>query len=221
MVALLGLNQQSDTRPLGISIAADHQIIDIHVREHEIGSRVFSFLRPRPLRMVKLLGRFFTVVPFCPPIDLAIRGYETQGDLFDLAPWSGCLESLELSQPTRYLRIMEQLAQRTVAPNGNQTETSAARAEDWMCPNLQYITFRVPEMASEPDLYGEALLSLVRTRWSRTDGAPTPAIQPAKFVNIGPESCYKALQDVEVEVKRLVPSAVFYREALRSRYSFR
>ncbi|KIO27153.1 hypothetical protein M407DRAFT_23570, partial [Tulasnella calospora MUT 4182] len=63
-----------------------------------------------------------------------------------------------------------------------------------------------------PDLYGAALLSMVRTRWLRTDGGPTPAIQPDAFVIIGTDLGSKAQQDVETEVKRVVPSAVFQLE---------
>ncbi|KIO27152.1 hypothetical protein M407DRAFT_23569, partial [Tulasnella calospora MUT 4182] len=210
MAALLGLNQQSDIRTLKIYIALNYDTIRIRVREQEHGSaRVFSFRRRRPLRMLKLLGQFFADFPFCPPIHLTIEASVYDHDPFDLTPWSACLVSLDLSHQTGNLRPMEQLAEYTVAPNANETGASAARAEDWMCPNLRYITLRVPKAESQPDLYGAALLSLVRRRWLRMDGGPTPAIQPDEFVIIGTHSGTKTQQDVETEVKRVVPSAVF------------
>lgn len=106
---------------------------------------------------------------------------------------------------------MEQLAQRTAAHDTSETATSVTPGEDWMCPNLQYISFYIPEAEPERELYVTALLSLVEKRWLEVDGGPAPANQPAEFEVISNWRTYKGLQDVEIEVKKVVPSSVFRR----------
>ncbi|KAG8924012.1 hypothetical protein FRC01_012058 [Tulasnella sp. 417] len=95
--ALLGLHQPSDTRGLKISISAKSEFVEISVREQEeTGTRRFEFERTQASDMVKLLGEFFSGIPGYTPIDLTISTTIPRSDPFDLAPWSGGLESLEL-----------------------------------------------------------------------------------------------------------------------------
>ncbi|KAG9047245.1 hypothetical protein FS837_002718 [Tulasnella sp. UAMH 9824] len=208
--ALLGLQQKSDAHALRISILVSSSVVGVHVYEQESnGSRVFSFNRSRPLQLVKLLGHFFSVVPFCPPISLFISGDTSPGDSFDLKPWGPVLHSLQLSYPMACLRAKEQLAQFTAPPNASERGTSVSQVEGWMCPNLKYITLYIPGIETERDLHAATLLSLVKTRWSGTDDDPAPANQPAGFEIICTYSSYQKLFDVEIEVKKVVSSFGF------------
>ncbi|KIO16109.1 hypothetical protein M407DRAFT_34253 [Tulasnella calospora MUT 4182] len=204
--ALLGLDHLSDKRVSGISITAEHGVVRIRVREQGgSDARFFSFMRSLPWELLKLLGNFLSDVPFCPPVDLTISSGMAHSASFDLAPWSTFLESLELSDSTACLRALEQLAQRTAAPSVSERGTSMTQAEDWMCPKLQYITLYILDIESRRQL----LLSLVKERWSETDGGPAPADQPAEFEIICNRSSYNEWQEVEVEVQKVVPTFVF------------
>ncbi|KAG8922171.1 hypothetical protein FRC01_014368, partial [Tulasnella sp. 417] len=208
--ALLGLHQRSDTRGLTISISAKSEFVEISVREpEETGTRRFEFERTQASQMVKLLGEFFSGIRGYTPIDLVISTNIPQSDPFDLGPWSRGLESLELWSSIACLHAMEQLAQRTVTPAVSEATTSTATAQDWMCPNLQSITFNITETELQRNLHVAALLSLVRTRWSQTDGDPMPAIQPTNFIIIFNNSDCEELKDVEIEVQNVVLSFVF------------
>ncbi|KAG8924008.1 hypothetical protein FRC01_012054 [Tulasnella sp. 417] len=210
--ALLGLHQRSDMPVLLISITAEFSLLKICVYEQEgDGPRFFNFERPPASQMVSLLGEFFSGIPSYPPIDLTISTDIPRSDPFDLTPWSGRLKSLVLSCSFSCLRAMEQLAQRTVTPTASETVRSVTAAEDWMCPNLKSITFYImgSELSIQRKLYLAALLSLVRTRWSQTDGGPIPAIQPTKFAIDCDGRDFKELKDVEIEVQNVVPSFVF------------
>ncbi|KAG9034259.1 hypothetical protein FS837_002251 [Tulasnella sp. UAMH 9824] len=203
---LLGLDQQSDTRVLGISITAKYGVVVIQVREQGGGSgRFFSFVRPHPWELLNLLGHFLSDIPFSPPVDLTISSGMPHGDSFNLTPWSSLLESLGLSDPKACLRALEQLAQRTAAPNASERGTNATQVEDWVCPNLQYITLYIRDIESQR----ESLLSLVRKRWSGTESGVAPANPPSEFEIICPRSGYKELRELELEVQKVVPSFVF------------
>ncbi|KAG8911422.1 hypothetical protein FRC00_006527 [Tulasnella sp. 408] len=203
---LLGLGQQSDTRVLGISITAKYGVVIIHVREQG-GSdgRFFSFTRPQPWELLKLLGQFLNDIPFGPPVDLTISGGMALGNSFDLAPWGFLLKSLGLSNPTACVRVLEQLAQRTAVPSASERGTNATQVEDWVCPNLQYITLYNMDIESQR----ESLLSLVRKRWSGTESGVAPANPPSGFEIICPRSVYKDLRELELEVQKVVPAFVF------------
>ncbi|KAG8913032.1 hypothetical protein FRC01_004770 [Tulasnella sp. 417] len=208
--ALLGLNGQSDRRPLEISITVEYQMVRIRVHQREDwDSPFFSFKRPRSTEMVKLLREFFSAIPSCPPIDLAIWSAMAPSDALDLTGWSATLSLLDLSDEDCCLRALQQLAQRTAVSDSRETGASARRAEDWMCPNLQYITLRIPELDSQRDSHVAALLALVRKRWSGTDDGAAPANQPTEFDIFCTNSGYRELRGVEVEVQKVVPSFRF------------
>ncbi|KAG8912515.1 hypothetical protein FRC01_005066, partial [Tulasnella sp. 417] len=210
--ALLGLNQERETQVLRISVATRPGVVSIRVHEGEGNApRFLEFGRPQVSEMVTLLGEFFSDIPFYPPIYLTLLNDILPNDPFDLTPWSARLESLELSSSNACLRTMEQLVRRMVAPIEGETLTSATRAEDWMCPNLQSITFYDMETELERNLDVAALLSLVRTRWSQTDGGPIPANKPAKFVIYCTNPDCESLRDVEIQVQEVVPTFAFRR----------
>lgn len=209
MIALLGLSQQSDTR-ISITVEESGVHIDVH-EEDDDGPRSLSLLRPEPWEILNLLGDFFNSVPSCPPIDLTISSVQAYNDPFDLGPWGDLLESLDLSRSMSSVRAMEQLAQRTSTHDTSETTTNVTPGEDWMCPNLQCISFFIPEVESERDLHVAALLSLVEKRWLEVDGGPAPASQPTDFEVISNIRTYEWLQDVEIAVKKVVPSCVFRR----------
>ncbi|KAG9034260.1 hypothetical protein FS837_002252 [Tulasnella sp. UAMH 9824] len=216
--ALLAFHPQLDARVLRVAITVESSQVCVRAaREGEGFPRVLSFERPRPGRMVALIGHFFRDVWFCPPIDLTITSGMLQSDTSDLTPWGPRLSRLTLSDPVASLRALEQLALRTPATytNAGERGTSVIQGEDWMCPNLREITLHIPEIESQFNMRVAALFFLVNNRWSGTDGGPAPDEQPAQFqVQVRcTYPTYKKLQDVEIEVIKVVPFFSFHRKA--------
>ncbi|KAG9034261.1 hypothetical protein FS837_002253 [Tulasnella sp. UAMH 9824] len=210
--ALLGLHHQSNARALRMPIKVASSPVDIraHGEEGDV-SRLLSFGRLQPWRMVTLLGHFFGDVQFCPPIDLTITCRITQSDPFDLTPWGTFLNRLTLSDSMASLRALGQLARRTAAQKTGERGASVAQVENWICPHLQYITLHSPHIQSQRELHVAALLSLVKKRWSGRDRVSTPAKKPIEFEITCCHLICKPLKDAEIEVKKVIPSFKFRR----------
>lgn len=98
----------------------------------------------------------------------------------DLLPWSEVLESLTVKGINSCRSVLQQLSQRQVFPGTGGC--------DWVCRKLSSIRLVYGQKEKENStLDGEALVSLVRERWSGGDGFVV-TVQPARFE----VSCRKA-----------------------------
>ncbi|KAG8922172.1 hypothetical protein FRC01_014369 [Tulasnella sp. 417] len=203
--AFLGLHSGSDPRALQIVIEVAGVAIRIKVYEHGAQRTSFYFIRRQPWRLIKLIREFFFHHPSPLSISLDIGERELEQGPLDLIPWSGHLEALSLWYHDDSLKALEQLGQRTAAPNWSGMETM----EDWVCPDLRSIMLRIPEEEDKRALHVAALRLLVQKRWSGAGHGLAPASQPTRFdITCTPPS-YEELQTVEAEIRETVPCFTF------------
>ncbi|KIO15324.1 hypothetical protein M407DRAFT_213377, partial [Tulasnella calospora MUT 4182] len=208
MAAFLGLSNGGESQVSQINISAGHGAAEIWVNEENDDVDVrksFWCLRGQPSTLVKLMRKFLLHFPSSFAIGLNFSGYAFQHDPLDLMVWNGRLEALKLSDHAACRSALEQLSQRVGGPSWNETRTR----DDWVCPNLLYITLHIPEAEEDRALHVAALLSLVQRRWSSADTGLAPATQLAKFEIICTPSSYTELLAVEAEARRIIPCFKF------------
>ncbi|KIO17274.1 hypothetical protein M407DRAFT_22541 [Tulasnella calospora MUT 4182] len=167
------------------------------------GHRELLFARTDIPRLMARLGTTISQLPSPPGLHLKYMDSHTRGQIpVDLLPWSEVIESLFVEGNDSCRSVLQQLSQRHVI-----LETGGV---DWICKKLETIrlVYNLGEKEENTAPNGEALLSLVRQRWSGEDGFP-PAVRPTTFMIYCNKTKFPNLWSLEDEIARIIPSFRF------------
>ncbi|KAG8913082.1 hypothetical protein FRC01_004751, partial [Tulasnella sp. 417] len=150
-------------------------------------------------QFVARVGATFSQMPSPPALHLHYAGTGREEPSFvNLQPWNGPVDSLFVQGRSGCRSVLRQLSERHVLPGTGEV--------DWICREL--FSIQLAYWADEEEdvaLDGEALLSLVRQRWSGEGGSAGAEI-PESFEVHCKRVHFPNLWSLEDEITRALPS---------------